>query len=152
MAEIKATPATGALGLFNQRTIHGFVPSADSYAPAVRVQEVGQQLFRSLGLTDPSDNDIWDAMVVGLINQQLANDPGVTRGRRYWTARWISGPTVSAFPRPPAAEPADNPTTEPASSDPGHKEHLMNTATTTWPGPDVISFGLPNRLCLRSPK
>jgi hypothetical protein len=119
VAEIKATPATGALGLFNQRTIPGFVPSADSYAPAVRVQEVGQQLFRSLGLTDPSDNDIWDAMVVGLINQQLANDPGVTR----WSALldrtmdiWADG--VGLPPDPPAAEPADNPTTEPASSDP----------------------------------
>ena len=66
----------------NQRPIPGFVPSADSYAPAVRVQELGQQVFRSLGLTDPSDNDIWDAMVVGMINQQLANDPGGTR----WSA------------------------------------------------------------------
>ena len=68
--------------LMNQRPIPGFVPSADSYAPAVRVQELGQQVFRSLGLTDPSDNDIWDAMVVGMINQQLANDPGGTR----WSA------------------------------------------------------------------
>jgi AcrR family transcriptional regulator len=68
--------------LMNQRTIPGFVPSPDSYAPAVRVQEIGEQVFRSLGLTDPADNDIWDAMVVGMINQQLANDPGGTR----WSA------------------------------------------------------------------
>ena len=65
--------------LMNQRTIPGFEPSADSYAPAVRVLELGQQLFGGLGLTDPSDNDIWDAMVVGMVNQQLANDPGGTR-------------------------------------------------------------------------
>ena len=66
----------------NQRTIPGFVPSAESYAPAVRVLELGQQVFGSLGLTDPSDGDIYDAMVVGMVNQQLANDPGGTR----WSA------------------------------------------------------------------
>ena len=89
--------------LMNQRPIPGFVPSADSYAPAVRVQELGLQVFRSLGLTDPSDNDIWDAMVVGMINQQLANDPGGTR----WSAVldramdiWADG--VGLPPDPPA--------------------------------------------------
>ena len=68
--------------LMNQRTIPGFVPSADSYAPAVRVLELGQQIFRKLGLTDPSDFDIFTAIVAGLINQQLANDPGGSR----WSA------------------------------------------------------------------
>jgi AcrR family transcriptional regulator len=89
--------------LMNQRTIPGFVPSAESYAPSVRVWELGQQLFRSLGLTDPSDNDIWDAIVVGMINQQLANDPGGTR----WAALldraidiWADG--VGLPPDPPA--------------------------------------------------
>ena len=36
--------------LMNQRTIPGFEPSAESYAPAVRVLELGQQIFRSIGL------------------------------------------------------------------------------------------------------
>jgi len=65
--------------LMNQRTIPVFQPSPESYAPSVRVWELGQQLFRSFGLTDQADSDIWDAMVVGMINQQLANDPGGTR-------------------------------------------------------------------------
>jgi AcrR family transcriptional regulator len=65
--------------LMNQRTIPGFEPSPESYAPSVRVYELGEQIFRDLGLTDQSDNDIWDALIVGLINQQLANDPGGTR-------------------------------------------------------------------------
>src|SRR5918994_97718 len=89
--------------LMNQRTIPGFVPSAESYAPAVRVLELGKQIFRSLGLTDLSDGDIWDAMVVGMINQQLANDPGGTR----WSALldraidiWADG--VGLPPDPPA--------------------------------------------------
>jgi AcrR family transcriptional regulator len=68
--------------LMNQRTIPGFEPSADSYAPAVRVLELGKQIFRNVGLTDPSDFDIFTAIGAGLVNQQLANDPGGTR----WSA------------------------------------------------------------------
>jgi len=68
--------------LMNQRTIPGFVPSAESYAPAVRVLELGKQIFHDLGLSDPSDFDIGTAIIAGLINQQLANDPGGTR----WSA------------------------------------------------------------------
>jgi AcrR family transcriptional regulator len=63
--------------LMNQRTIPGFEPSAESYAPAARVLELGQQLFR-----DPADFDILTAIIDGMINQQLANDPGGTR----WSA------------------------------------------------------------------
>jgi len=68
--------------LLNQRTIPGFEPSPESYAPAVRVLEMGRQLFRDRGLSDNGDYDIWVAMLSGLINQQLANDPGGTR----WSA------------------------------------------------------------------
>jgi AcrR family transcriptional regulator len=88
--------------LMNQRTIPGFEPSADSYAPAVRVLELGQQLGRDLGLTDPADFDIATAIIDGLINQQLANDPGGTR----WSALldravdiWADG--VGIPPDPP---------------------------------------------------
>jgi hypothetical protein len=33
-------------------------------------------------VTDPADSDLFTAMIDGLINQQLANDPGGTR----WSA------------------------------------------------------------------
>ena len=89
--------------LMNQRTIPGFEPSPESYAASVRVYELGEQVFRDLGLTEESDSDIWDAMVVGMINQQLANDPGGTR----WSALldramdiWADG--VGLPPDPPA--------------------------------------------------
>lgn len=89
--------------LLNQRTIPGFEPSAESYAPAVRVLERGQQLFRDVGLSDSADYDIWVALIGGLINQQLANDPGGTR----WSALldraidiWADG--VGVPPDPPA--------------------------------------------------
>lgn len=65
--------------LLNQRTVPGFEPSPESYAPAVRVLERGRELFDQLGLTDAADYDIWVAMIGGLVNQQLANDPGGTR-------------------------------------------------------------------------
>jgi AcrR family transcriptional regulator len=68
--------------LMNQRTIPGFEPSAESYAPAVRVLELGKQIFHSIGLSDPADFDISTAIIDGMINQQLANDPGGTR----WSA------------------------------------------------------------------
>src|SRR5512133_1699586 len=36
--------------LMNQRPIPGFVPSPDSYAPSVRVFQLGEELFRNLGV------------------------------------------------------------------------------------------------------
>lgn len=91
--------------LMNERTIPGFVPSANSYAPAVRVLELGKQIFHNLGLTDPSDFDIWTAIIAGLINQQLANDPGGNR----WSALldrtidvWANG--LGLPPDPPARQ------------------------------------------------
>ena len=65
--------------LLNQRTIPGFVPSPESYAPAVRVLDLGRKTVGDLGVTDPGDFDIFAAMISGMINQQLANDPGGTR-------------------------------------------------------------------------
>jgi hypothetical protein len=50
-------------------TTPGFVPGADAYAPAVwEVLEMGQQIFRNLGMTDQRDFDIFTAMVAALIN------------------------------------------------------------------------------------
>ena len=52
-------------------TTPGFVPGADAYAPAVwEVLEMGQQIFRNLGMTDQRDFDMFTAMVAALINQQ----------------------------------------------------------------------------------
>jgi AcrR family transcriptional regulator len=91
--------------LMNQRTIPGFDPSPESYAPAVRVLELGQRLDASLGLTDPGDFDISTAIIAGMVNQQLANDPGGTR----WSALldramdiWADG--VGLPPDPPAPD------------------------------------------------
>ena len=68
--------------LMNQRTLPGFEPSPESYAPAVRVLEQGVELMRSLGVTDRADFDIWVSLLGGLVDQQLANDPGGDRFSR----------------------------------------------------------------------
>lgn len=68
--------------LTNQRTIPGFEPTPESYAPAVRVLDHGVDLLASLGVTDRADFDIWVSLLGGLIDQQLANDPGGDRFAR----------------------------------------------------------------------
>jgi AcrR family transcriptional regulator len=90
--------------LMNQRTIPGFEPSAESYAPAVRVLELGRQIFHQHGITDDGIFDISVALIGGMVNQQLANDPGGTR----WSALleravdiWADG--IGLPPDPPAA-------------------------------------------------
>jgi AcrR family transcriptional regulator len=65
--------------LMNQRTIPGFEPSPESYAPAVRVLERGRRVFGEHCGADSADYELWVATVSGLVNQQLANDPGGTR-------------------------------------------------------------------------
>ena len=65
--------------LMNQRIVPGFEPSAEAYAPAVRVLEHGAEQIRSRGDISDQDFEIWIAIIGGLINQHHANDPGGTR-------------------------------------------------------------------------
>lgn len=65
--------------LMNQRTIPGFEPSPETYAVAVRVLEHGVHTLARLGVTERDDFDIYAAMIGGLADQQLANDPGGDR-------------------------------------------------------------------------
>jgi AcrR family transcriptional regulator len=64
--------------LMNQRTIPGFEPSAESFAPSQRTVELGVRLLAEMGVTDRGDVEILIAIVGGLVDQQLANDPGGT--------------------------------------------------------------------------
>lgn len=65
--------------LMNQRLIPDFEPSPESYAPAARILEAGHQIVRDRGLEDPDDFILLIAIVGGLIDQQIANDPGGDR-------------------------------------------------------------------------
>jgi len=61
--------------LLFQRTIPGFEPSVDAYAPAVRALEVARNLLASVGISDSRSLDLWTALNTGLVDQQIANDP-----------------------------------------------------------------------------
>ena len=68
--------------LLFQRTIPGFEPSAESYAPAVRALEGLRARFARHGITNPRHVDMWTAMLTGVVDQQISNDPGGDRWAR----------------------------------------------------------------------
>jgi AcrR family transcriptional regulator len=65
--------------LLFQRTIPGFEPSSESYAPAVRALELSTEVLAANGVRDPRHLDLWTALTTGLVSQQIANDPGGDR-------------------------------------------------------------------------
>jgi len=77
-----ATSDPARAQLLFQRTIPGFVPSPEAYATAVETLELTRARLAAVGITDPDATDLWTALVSGLVNQQLANDPGGTRWAR----------------------------------------------------------------------
>lgn len=77
-----ATSDPARTQLLFQRTIPGFEPSPESYAPAVEMLARTQTLLVAHGITDPDAMDLWTALISGLTSQQLANDPGGTRWER----------------------------------------------------------------------
>jgi AcrR family transcriptional regulator len=67
--------------LLFQRTIPDFEPSAESYATAIATLDRGRDLLAAAGITDGASLDLWTALLTGIVDQQLSNDP---RGQR-WT-------------------------------------------------------------------
>lgn len=65
--------------LIFQRTIPGYEPSPEAYAPALKMQELYIRKLWEAGVTDRPDVDIFTAVVAGLGTQQLANEPGGNR-------------------------------------------------------------------------
>jgi AcrR family transcriptional regulator len=68
--------------LLFQRTIPGFEPSPESFAPSVEDLEIARQALVEAGGTDPRDLDLLTGLVTGLIDQQISNDPGGDRWYR----------------------------------------------------------------------
>lgn len=68
--------------LLFQRTIPGFEPSSESYAPAVRALEHGRARLAAAGITDGAAVDLYTALLTGIVDQQLSNDPGGDRWTR----------------------------------------------------------------------
>ena len=68
--------------LLFQRTIPDFTPSAESYAIAVEALDAAGAALAEFGITEPEAIDLWTAMLTGLTDQQISNDPDGDRWNR----------------------------------------------------------------------
>jgi AcrR family transcriptional regulator len=68
--------------LLFQRTLPGFEPSPESFAPAVRALSHARELLAASDITEERHVDLWTALVTGLVDQQVSNDPGGDRWTR----------------------------------------------------------------------
>ncbi|HYO31569.1 MAG TPA: TetR/AcrR family transcriptional regulator [Nocardioidaceae bacterium] len=68
--------------LMNQRTIPGFEPSPEAYAPSVAALDIFRVAMEKHGITTQEDVDLYVALLGGLVDSQLANDPGGDRWSR----------------------------------------------------------------------
>jgi AcrR family transcriptional regulator len=68
--------------LMNLRTIPGFTPSPEAYAPSQAVMTDFVARMARHGVREQDDIDLFVAIVGGLVDAQLANDPGGTRWAR----------------------------------------------------------------------
>jgi AcrR family transcriptional regulator len=68
--------------LLFQRTIPGFEPSPESYVPAVRSLALARSRLALNGITEARHVDMWTALITGLVDQQVSNDPGGDRWTR----------------------------------------------------------------------
>lgn len=65
--------------LMNQRTIPGFEPTPEAYAPSLAAWERFREELAPYGVIRTEDIDLYTALLGGLIDAQLANDPGGDR-------------------------------------------------------------------------
>jgi AcrR family transcriptional regulator len=68
--------------LMFQRVIPDFVPSPASYEIAVDTLDRARARMQAAGFDPDRDLDMWTALLSGLADQQLANDPGGNRWGR----------------------------------------------------------------------
>ncbi len=68
--------------LLFQRTIPGFTPSEESYRLAVEALDRFRRQFTNAGICDARHLDLWTAIITGLTDQQISNDPGGDRWGR----------------------------------------------------------------------
>lgn len=66
--------------LMNARISADFQPSETAYAPSVACWQLAREHLATIGVTAEADLDLLSAVVGGLVDAQLANDPG---GDRY---------------------------------------------------------------------
>jgi AcrR family transcriptional regulator len=77
-----ASSDTARYQLLFQRPIPGFEPSPEAYEPAVRALDLTREYLARYGVKDPRKFDLWIAVMTGLVDQQIANEPGGDRWTR----------------------------------------------------------------------
>jgi AcrR family transcriptional regulator len=102
--------------LLFQRTVPGFTPSPGSYALATAHLESFTRLLTGLGMREPRHADLWTALITGLVDQQLTNEPGGDRWARLLDEAVDLFCDHAGIP-PPAPTPTDQPADQP--TDPG---------------------------------
>lgn len=66
-----------------QRSVPGFEPSPESWALALEFYETASAVLSAAELTEPSDVDLFSALISGMCSQQAANDPGGQRWAKH---------------------------------------------------------------------
>jgi AcrR family transcriptional regulator len=69
--------------LMNQRMVVDFEPTPQSYEPSLQVMALFREQLARIGVSADADADLCVAIVGGLVDAQLANDPGGER----WTVQ-----------------------------------------------------------------
>jgi AcrR family transcriptional regulator len=67
--------------LMDMPMLPDFTPSEEAYRPAVECYEIMRSNLAEIGIRDQADLDMYTALLGGLVNQQLANDPKGDRWR-----------------------------------------------------------------------
>ncbi len=68
--------------LLFQPAVPGFHPSDESMLKAQRALKMLDEYLVRAGITRPGAAEIWTALVTGMVNQQVANDPAGNRWER----------------------------------------------------------------------
>lgn len=68
--------------LMFQRVIPDFEPSDDAYGASLASYANLREGLGRVGVTDDADLDLWTALMTGLTDQQISNDPGGDRWSR----------------------------------------------------------------------
>jgi AcrR family transcriptional regulator len=68
--------------LLFQRVVPGWEPTPDTYALAVDRLDDLRRALASVGIRDEEAIDLWTALMTGLTDQQISNDPGGDRWSR----------------------------------------------------------------------
>ena len=67
--------------LMDTPMLRDFTPSEEAYRPAVECYEIMRSNLAEIGISNQADLDMYTALLGGLVNQQLANDPKGDRWR-----------------------------------------------------------------------